>query len=78
MSKNRLPLNIILTTAAAWRLPAETLGYPCTDVLVRWVNQRYPDRRRIFTSKANPVASFEPEVKRQAVTGTLYTTRISQ
>lgn len=23
MSKNRLPLNIILTTAAAWRLPAE-------------------------------------------------------
>ncbi len=22
MSKNRLPLNIILTTAAAWRLPA--------------------------------------------------------
>ena len=27
----------------------------------------YPDRRRIFTSKANPVAPFEPEVKRQAV-----------
>lgn len=23
MSKNRLPVNIILTTAAAWRLPAE-------------------------------------------------------
>ena len=43
------------------------LGYPCTDVLARWVNELYPDRRRIFTSKANPVAPFEPEVKRQAV-----------
>ncbi|WP_407860285.1 transposase, partial [Escherichia coli] len=39
----------------------------CTDVLARWVNERYPDRRRIFNSKANPVAPFEPEVKRQAV-----------
>ncbi|MEN3024392.1 transposase, partial [Pseudomonas aeruginosa] len=38
-----------------------------TDVLARWVNELYPDRRRIFTSKANPVAPFEPEVKRQAV-----------
>ncbi len=56
MSKNRLPLNIILTSAAAWRLPAE-----------HWVNERYPDRRHIFTSKTNPVAPFEPEVKRQAV-----------
>ncbi|EFN2130965.1 IS256 family transposase, partial [Escherichia coli] len=46
---------------------SRALGYPCTDVLARWVNERYPDRRRIFTSKANPVAPFEPEVKRQAV-----------
>ena len=28
MSKNRLPLNIILTTAAAWRLPAELWVIP--------------------------------------------------
>ena len=46
---------------------SRALGYPCTDVLARWVNELYPDRRRIFTSKANPVAPFEPEVKRQAV-----------
>ena len=46
---------------------SRTLGYPCTDVLARWVNERYPDRRRIFTSKTKPVAPFEPEVKRQAV-----------
>ncbi|EER9344905.1 TPA: transposase [Escherichia coli] len=46
---------------------SRALGYPCTDVLARWVNEIYPDRRRIFTSKANPVAPFEPEVKRQAV-----------
>lgn len=44
-----------------------TLGYPCSDVLARWVNEFYPDRRRIFTSKTNPVAPFEPEVKRQVV-----------
>ena len=46
---------------------SRALGYPCTDVLARWVNERYPDRRRIFTSTANPVAPFEPEVNRQAV-----------
>ncbi|NWP33683.1 transposase, partial [Escherichia coli] len=33
----------------------------------RWVNELYPDRRRIFTSKTSPVAPFESEVKRQAV-----------
>lgn len=67
MSKNRLPLNIILTTAAAWRLPAEPWVIPALMYFARWVNELYPDRRRIFTSKANPVAPFEPEVKRQAV-----------
>ena len=46
---------------------SRTLGYPSSDVPARWVNELYPDRRRIFTSKANPVAPFEPEVKRQAV-----------
>ncbi|EHE7480706.1 transposase, partial [Escherichia coli] len=35
---------------------SRTLGYPCTDVLARWVNELYPDRRLIFASKANPVA----------------------
>lgn len=44
-----------------------TLGYLCGDVLARWVNELYPDRQRIFTCKTNPEASFEPEVKRQAV-----------
>lgn len=46
---------------------SRALGYPCTDVLARWVNELYSDRRRIFISKANPVAPFEPAVKRQAV-----------
>ena len=46
---------------------SRALGYPSSDVPARWVNELYPDRRRIFTSKANPVAPFEPEVKRQAV-----------
>ncbi|EMW67655.1 transposase family protein [Escherichia coli 2729250] len=46
---------------------SRALGYPCTDVLARWVNELYPGRRRIFTSKTSPVAPFEPEVKRQAV-----------
>ncbi|EGB40124.1 transposase [Escherichia coli] len=36
-------------------------------MLARWVNERYPDRLRIFTSKTNPVAPCEPELKRQAV-----------
>ena len=47
--------------------PSRTLGYPSSDVPARWVNELYPDRRRIFTSKTSPVAPFEPEVKRQAV-----------
>ncbi len=50
--QNRLPVNIILTTAAA-AFTSRATGYPCTDVLARWVNELYPDRRRIFTSKAN-------------------------
>ena len=33
----------------------------------RWGNKLYPDRRHIFTSKANPEAPIEPEVKCQAV-----------
>ncbi|EJZ6323115.1 IS3 family transposase, partial [Salmonella enterica] len=46
---------------------SRTLGYPCCDVLARWVNERHPDRRLIFTSTNNQNAPFEPEVKRQAV-----------
>ncbi|KDX40566.1 transposase family protein [Escherichia coli 2-177-06_S3_C2] len=46
---------------------SRTLGYPSSDVPARWVNELYPDRRRIFTSKTSPVAPFESEVKRQAV-----------
>lgn len=47
---------------------SRTLGYLCTDALAAsWVNELYPDRRCILTSKSNPVAPFEPEVKRQAV-----------
>lgn len=46
---------------------SRTLGYPCCDVLTRWVNERHPDRRLIFTSTINQNAPFEPEVKRQAV-----------
>ena len=43
------------------------LGYPCSDVLARWVNESHPDRRLIFTSTINQNAPFEPELKRQAV-----------
>lgn len=46
---------------------SRTLGYPCSDVLARWVNERHPDRRLIFTSTINQNAPFEPEVKHQAV-----------
>ncbi|EHM6008414.1 transposase [Salmonella enterica] len=46
---------------------SRTLGYPCCDVLARWVNECHPDRRLIFTSTINQNAPFEPEVKRQAV-----------
>ncbi|EHE6023251.1 transposase, partial [Salmonella enterica] len=46
---------------------SRTLGYPCCDVLARWVNERHPDRRLIFISTNNQNALFEPEVKRQAV-----------
>lgn len=46
---------------------SRTLGYPCSNVLARRVNELYPCRRHIFTSKTNPDAPFEPEVKRQAV-----------
>ncbi|KKA58775.1 hypothetical protein EC91649_3219 [Escherichia coli 9.1649] len=35
-------------------------------MLTRWVDELYPDRRRIFTGKTNPESTFEPEVKRQA------------
>ncbi|ECH9259084.1 IS3 family transposase [Salmonella enterica subsp. enterica] len=46
---------------------SRTLSYPCCGVLARWVNERHPDRRLIFTSTNNQIAPFEPEVKRQAV-----------
>ncbi|EBS5765058.1 IS3 family transposase [Salmonella enterica subsp. enterica serovar Enteritidis] len=46
---------------------SKTLGYPCSDVLARWVNDLHPDRRRIFISKINQNAPFESEVKHQAV-----------
>lgn len=46
---------------------SRTLGYPCSDVLARWINEVHPDRRRIFTSTINQNAPFEPELKRQAV-----------
>lgn len=46
---------------------SRALGYPCSDVLARWVNESHPDRRLIFTSTINQNAPFEPELKRQAV-----------
>lgn len=30
-----------------------TLGYPCCDVLARWVNELHPNRRLTFTSTIN-------------------------
>ena len=46
---------------------SRTLGYPCSDVLARWVNESHPGRRLIFTSTINQNSPFEPELKRQAV-----------
>lgn len=43
------------------------LGYPCSEVLLRWIDELHPGRQRIFTSTINPSAPFEPEVKHQAV-----------
>ena len=45
----------------------KTLGYPCSDVLARWLNESHPDRRFIFTNTINQNTPFEPELKRQAV-----------
>ncbi|CAI1915302.1 Transposase and inactivated derivatives [Serratia fonticola] len=53
-----------------------TLGYPCCDVLARWVNELHPDRRLTFTSTINQNAPFEPKLKRQAVMA-LCTRRVS-
>nr|ULG19938.1 transposase [Yersinia frederiksenii] len=55
---------------------SRTLGYPCSDVLARWVDEFHPDRRRIFISTINQNAPFEQEVKHQAVID-LCTRRVS-
>ncbi len=52
------------------------LGYPCCDVLARWVNELHPDRRLSFTSTINQNLPFEPKLKRQAVMA-LCTRRVS-
>ncbi|MGM3192951.1 IS3 family transposase [Dickeya dadantii subsp. dieffenbachiae] len=44
-----------------------TLGYPCRDVLARWIDELHPERRHIFISTINQNAPFEQEVKYQAV-----------
>lgn len=55
---------------------SRTLGYPCCDLLARWVNELHPGRRLIFTSTFNQNAPFESELKRQAVMA-LCTRRVS-
>lgn len=46
---------------------SRTLGYPCSDILARWVNELHPGRRRIFIGTINQNAPFEMNVKHQAV-----------
>lgn len=55
---------------------SRTLGYPCSDVLARWVDELHPDRQRIFINTVNQHAPFEQEVKHQAVID-LCTRRVS-
>ncbi len=43
------------------------LGYSCSDVHDRWVDKIHYNRRRIFTSKTNPNALVQPEVKQLAI-----------
>ncbi|HCM4479886.1 TPA: IS3 family transposase [Salmonella enterica subsp. enterica serovar Java] len=43
------------------------LGYPCSALLIRWIDERHPGWRRIHTSVQNSSAPFKPEVKLQAV-----------
>lgn len=46
---------------------SRTLGYPCSDILARWIDELHPERRHIFISTINQNAPFKPEVKHQAV-----------
>lgn len=49
IGKNRLPLNIILIRLLL--VPAEPGLSLCADAARSLVNELYPDRQRIFTSK---------------------------
>lgn len=44
-----------------------TLGYPCTAMLNRWLDELQPRRRRVITSPMSQNAPFAPDVKHQAV-----------
>lgn len=45
----------------------KALGYPCSALLICWIDELHPGRRRIHTSVQNASAPFKPEVKLQAV-----------
>ncbi|HHS0831944.1 TPA: IS66 family transposase [Salmonella enterica subsp. enterica serovar Muenchen] len=65
--QKRVAVEHYLNHGCCLAFTSRTLGYPCCDVLARWVNERHPDRRLIFTSTINQNAPFEPELKRQVV-----------
>lgn len=65
--KKRAAVEHYLTHGCCLAFTRRALGYPCSALLVRWIDELYPGRRRIFTSIQNPCAPFSPQVKQQAV-----------
>lgn len=56
-----------LTHGCCLAYTRRALGYPCSALLIRWLDELHPGKRLIFTGTQNPNAPFSPEVKRQAV-----------
>ncbi|WP_413730901.1 transposase [Sodalis sp. RH22] len=56
-----------LTHACCLAFTCRTLGYPCSELLVRWIDELHPGRLRMITSTKKHNITFEPEQRRQAV-----------
>lgn len=56
-----------LTHGCCLAFTRRELGYPCSVLLIRWIDELHPGRRRIHTGVQNASAPFRPEVKLQAV-----------
>jgi transposase InsO family protein/transposase-like protein len=66
-AKKQAAVDHYLTHGCCLAFTRRALGYPSSTLLVRWIDELHPGRRRIFTNIQNPCAPFDPQVKRQAV-----------